>query len=136
MVHHTGHHGDRERGSSALGAAADARLQLVRDGRTPRLSLTNPKQKDAAEHRAIDLQLKPVAGSLVLSRVPPEQAARDTRATADDVRERVFASVVENAPASKRTVRGSVRRQQNARRPCPLRARAGRSHRRHAQGQG
>lgn len=108
VVHHAGHEGERERGSSALGAAADARLQLVRDGRTPRLTLTNPRQKDAPESAPLDLHLDPCGGSLVVSPVPPEPA-REAQATAEDIEARVLAVVEAEGPASKRAVRNGVR---------------------------
>jgi hypothetical protein len=110
VVHHTGHgEGERERGSSALGAAADARLQLTRDGRTPRPTLTNPKQKDAAEHPAIDLRLEPCGSSLVLSLVTPAEAAHDEQEAADELREQVRAFIAAHGPASKRAVRDHMK---------------------------
>jgi KaiC/GvpD/RAD55 family RecA-like ATPase len=108
VVHHAGHERGRERGSSALVGAADARLQLSRDGRAMRVKLENEKQKDAREHLPLDLRLEPRHGSLVLSLVSPFDQAPEGLTVAEDLDQRVLDFVRSNAPASKRAVRDGV----------------------------
>lgn len=58
-VHHTGKHGDAERGSSALRAAADVMFKVSR-GNTGTIIVENDKQKDEEACPRIYLQLKTV----------------------------------------------------------------------------
>jgi hypothetical protein len=65
LVHHTGKDGDRgARGSSALKAAVDAELAVSSDH--GKITVTNPKQKDAVEAADITLRLEPHGDSAVL----------------------------------------------------------------------
>jgi hypothetical protein len=76
VVHHAGHQSDRERGSSALGGAADLRVSVKRPRRGP-LTLACEKLKDAPEWEPLTLVLDPVGDSCVLSLVVGAEAARD-----------------------------------------------------------
>lgn len=65
LVHHSGHgETGRERGSSALPGAAEARLRLSRSG--DRLTLTTLKQKDHSEADPLNLTYREVGESLVI----------------------------------------------------------------------
>lgn len=99
IVHHTGHNGGRERGSSSLPAAVDFRLGLDRVG-VRRVRLRTEKQKDF--DTADDLHLTAVAAaeSLVLDLV-------------EDPAHRYDAAIIDyltsNGPASKNEVRDNVK---------------------------
>ena len=77
FVHHEARGGENMRGSTALEGAADTVLRVVKDG--PRIELTNPKQKDAAEHDPAVLWVVPrlrsvvIAGNPILQRWSPGQ---------------------------------------------------------------
>jgi hypothetical protein len=64
VIHHTGRNGEDERGSSALKAAADASLKLVREDSGMRLECR--KMKDAAEFEPWHLHLAPVLNSCAI----------------------------------------------------------------------
>ena len=101
VIHHSGHQGDHERGSSALQCAADFRGSVTRRG--PLVELACRKTKDAGEWEAITLRLEPhETGSCTLSRVIETDALRDR------IRADTLAFVASNAPASKRAVREGV----------------------------
>jgi len=68
FVHHEARAGDNMRGSTALEGAATTILRVVKDG--PRLELTNPKQKDAAEADPITLWVTPRLQSVVIADQP------------------------------------------------------------------
>jgi hypothetical protein len=59
LVHHTGKDGDKERGSSALRAAADVMFKVSKNGDDV-VVLENDKQKDSEEHEKFRLRLLPV----------------------------------------------------------------------------
>jgi hypothetical protein len=101
-VHHSGHNGDRERGSSALRGAADLLARIERDGRSSRVTLKCDKLKEAAEWEPIPVAMEPAHGSLVLSRIVEREHARD------DLQDRVEAFVAQHQPVSKRKVREGV----------------------------
>jgi hypothetical protein len=66
IVHHTGKSGEAERGSSALRAASNTMLKLVREVETKILTLTCDKQKNGPEFPAWRFVLKEVGASVVL----------------------------------------------------------------------
>jgi hypothetical protein len=66
-VHHSGLERGRERGSTALAAALDARYEVA--GAAGHLTLTCRKMKDDIEHPPIRLATRPVGDSLVLDLV-------------------------------------------------------------------
>jgi hypothetical protein len=68
FVHHEARAGDNMRGSTALEGAATTILRVVKDG--PRLELTNPKQKDAAEADPLTLWVTPRLQSVVIADQP------------------------------------------------------------------
>jgi hypothetical protein len=68
FVHHEARGGENMRGSTALEGAADTVLRVVKDG--PRVELTNPKQKDAAEHEPAVLWVVPRLQSVVIAGQP------------------------------------------------------------------
>lgn len=106
VVHHTGHDGEHERGSSALRASVDFMAKMEREGRSPRLKLSCVKVKDAAEWPPIDLRLEYTAESCVLARVvEPEVAAEQE----EQMEAEVLDFVRENGPASKRAIRAAIR---------------------------
>ena len=73
LVHHSGHEGGRERGSSALRAAADTSVEVAGDDKY--VNVICRKQKDAAPFPRSSWALREVAGSCVLapSLVPPKR---------------------------------------------------------------
>ena len=84
LVHHTGHgESGRERGASALPAAAEARLRLSRSGQ--QLTLTTLKQKDFVEADPIQLTYREVGESLVLA-LGEQGSWRPTEAMAEITR--------------------------------------------------
>jgi hypothetical protein len=104
VVHHTGHDGSHERGSSALQGAADLRAKVERRG--PLMDLTCEKVKDAEEWRPITLRIEPQdGGSCVLSRVAEPDAVAETR---ERLRGDVLALVHDQAPVSSRKVREGI----------------------------
>lgn len=103
VVHHEGHDGGRERGSSALRGAADLLAKVERDGKSPRVTLSCDKLKDAGEWDPIDLRLEESGESLVLSLIVEQLQLRD------DLRERVLGYVRANGPASKRAIREAMK---------------------------
>jgi hypothetical protein len=64
-IHHSRADGDRERGNTALRAAADQVLKADRDGQGP-VTLKSQKIKDGVPFRDIRLEPHEVSGSLVL----------------------------------------------------------------------
>jgi hypothetical protein len=101
VIHHTGHNGGHERGSSALQGAADFRVRVERSEQLVEVSCV--KLKDADEWAPITLRLEPQAcGSCVLVPVSRPEVA-DERAT------KVLAWVRENGPVSGARVRQAVR---------------------------
>jgi len=104
VVHHTGKDGDRERGSSALRAAADLLAKVDRDGLNPAVTLKCEKLKDAAEWQPLPLHLVESGGSLVLAR---PDLARNTEP--DDLERQVLSYVREHGPVSKRQIRGGIK---------------------------
>jgi AAA domain len=104
VVHHTGHNGSHERGSSALQGAADLRAKVERRGAL--MELTCEKAKDAEEWRPITLRIEPQdGGSCVLSHVAEPDAVAETR---ERIRADVLAFVRDQAPASTRKVREHI----------------------------
>jgi 5S rRNA maturation endonuclease (ribonuclease M5) len=76
VVHHAGK--DKTagaRGSTALKGALDTELEL--NGGEGRMTLRNPKQKDAPEHPPIDLALRAVDGTQSVVVVPADAATTD-----------------------------------------------------------
>ena len=67
VVHHTGHDKTRERGSTALGAAADTVMAVSKDADV--LTLQCEKQRDAVEFQPIRFRLHPVGQSVTPVRV-------------------------------------------------------------------
>lgn len=61
VVHHTGHGGDRERGSSALRGAADTSIRVAAEDGVIRL--TCEKQKDAEQFSPMNLKLVAIEGT-------------------------------------------------------------------------
>jgi KaiC/GvpD/RAD55 family RecA-like ATPase len=103
VVHHSGHDGERERGSSALRGAADLLAKVDRDGKSPSLTLTCDKSKDAPEFDALSLRLEPAGDSLVLSLVIEAKPQ-------DDLRKLVLSVVAEHEPVSGREVVKKIRK--------------------------
>lgn len=66
-LHHTGHDKTRERGSTALGAAADTVLSLGKDADV--LTLSCEKQRDSVEFQPVRFRLHPAGQSVVPQRV-------------------------------------------------------------------
>jgi hypothetical protein len=85
LAHHTGHtEKGRERGSSALGGAADMRIGILRDEKQRSLTeVTAAKAKDAAEADPITLRLDPIPDTKslaitgIVAEPPPTEAAND-----------------------------------------------------------
>ena len=78
VVHHTGHDGEAERGSSALPAAADVRVKVkpsTDPGRSDEFELRCEKLKDWAEWDPLKLELRASAGSCVVAPVDEVAAA-------------------------------------------------------------
>jgi AAA domain len=68
-VHHEPRNGEHPRGHSAIDGAATTLLRVAKDG--PMVTVTNPKQKDAAEAEPLALALIGHLGSAVLGLIPP-----------------------------------------------------------------
>lgn len=101
VVHHTGHDGSHERGSTALRGAADLMVKVERDRDSPRVTVKCDKPKDFEPWEPITLRREVVAGSCVLSPV-------DFADARDDLRDRVLAYVVAHAPTSQNDVERHV----------------------------
>ena len=69
-IDHSGHDGNRARGSSAKGAALDVEFHIKRKGN--QITLRNTKMKDAPRATTIHLEAKPRYDSLILEQVTPE----------------------------------------------------------------
>lgn len=105
VVHHTGKDGDRERGSSALRAAADLLVKVERDGLRPAVTLKCEKLKDGAEWQPLGLRLEESGGSLVLARdVVAAEVSED-----DSLRQEVLSFVGNNGPVTTRRVRDAIK---------------------------
>ena len=65
LVHHEPRNGEHPRGHSVMDGAGTTLLRVAKDG--PLVTLTNPKQKDAAESAPVSLALSQHLGSAVLS---------------------------------------------------------------------
>jgi len=63
VMHHTGHDKSRERGSSALAAAADTVIAIARDADV--LTMSCEKQRDATEFQPLRFRLHEVGSSVV-----------------------------------------------------------------------
>jgi AAA domain len=98
IVHHSGHDGEHERGSSALRAAVDVMAKVERrDKHSRRFSLKCVKSRDAPEFGSIELDLELVGPSCVVSRwAAPEVAVEQ----APDLDDRLLAYVEEHGPVS------------------------------------
>lgn len=76
IVHHTNKGGEQERGHTALRGNVDVMFKLHQDSATLKgqsiLTLSNDKQRDAALASSVELELTPVANSLVVQ--PPQPA--------------------------------------------------------------
>jgi hypothetical protein len=79
--------------------------KMEREGRSPRLTLSCVKSKDAAEWESIDLRLEPIGDSCVLSRVVEVE---DVAEQVAQIEADVLAFVTANAPVSKRAIRGGI----------------------------
>lgn len=106
VVHHTGKTGNAERGSSALRAAADLMAKVDRAGRTPRLTLSCDKLKEAEEWAPLALSMKPICGSLVIARREDDGEAEED----GDVETLVLSWVRDHGPASGTRVADGVRK--------------------------
>nr|BDD46942.1 hypothetical protein 5 [Paracoccaceae bacterium] len=91
-IDHSGHDGNRARGSSAKGAALDVEFHIKRKG--DQISLRNTKMKDAPRAKTIHLEAKPRYDSLILEQVTPEPTHAEVLLAeigkADDMREAVI----------------------------------------------
>ena len=74
-IDHSGHDGNRARGSSAKGAALDAEFLIKRKG--DQITFKNTKMKDAPRAEPLFLQAKPKQGSLILEQATPEPTHAD-----------------------------------------------------------
>ncbi len=107
IVHHTGHDGEHERGSSALRAAADLRVKVKRHGQGPLAEVTCTKLKDGEEWEPITLRIEPQdTGSCVLRPVLPTES-QATRS--DEIQAGVLEVVRNEAPIGKSHVRKAVK---------------------------
>ncbi len=68
LVHHEPRNGEHPRGHSAMDGAGTTLLRVTKDG--PLITVTNPKQKDAAEAQPVRLVLTPHLGSAVVGSSP------------------------------------------------------------------
>jgi hypothetical protein len=102
IVHHTRRDGDGERGSGALRGGADLMVKLTRDGRSPRITMTCDKAKDAAEFDPVALSLDPSGDSCVLS-IRIENAADRLK-----LREKVLALIGERGPITKNELKKAI----------------------------
>ena len=91
-IDHSGHDGNRARGSSAKGAALDVEFHIKRKGN--QITLRNTKMKDAPRAKTIHLEAKAKYDSLILEQVAPEPTHADVLLAkigkADDMREAVI----------------------------------------------
>ena len=79
FVHHEARAAENMRGSTALEGAADTILRVTKDG--PRIELTNPKQKNAAEADPVTLWVVPQCQSVVIAGQPILQGSNDRSAS-------------------------------------------------------
>lgn len=104
LVHHTPREGNTPRGHSSLEGATDTQLYLERTG-SRRFTLTNTKQKDAAEAERLTFELVPSGESAVLELV----AAPAT--TVPDIDAEVLHALANiTEPVSLRALRSAIRR--------------------------
>jgi len=103
VVHHAGHEGDRERGSTALRAAADVVMQMRSEGAGGgALALTCAKAKDLAPFVSVRLRLEASADSVVLAGRDEEPGTQP----GIGVRDRVLRALeAVETPASQNAVR-------------------------------
>jgi hypothetical protein len=109
IVHHVGHNGSHERGSSALQGAADLRVKIEREARSRQRTLTCEKCKEATEWEPIMLSLDPQPdGSCVFSQVVEVEAKRD------ELRDEVLAHVHAHGPVSANATAKALRRRRES----------------------
>lgn len=70
VVHHSGADGSRERGSTALRAAADTSIAMIKNEQDGIISFICKKQKDAEPFKTVKFNLQTYGHSVVLSRQP------------------------------------------------------------------
>ncbi len=68
VVHHSGADGMRERGSTALRAAADTSIAMAKDDQSGTVSFICKKQKDAEPFKTVKFSLQAFGHSVVLAR--------------------------------------------------------------------
>lgn len=104
LVHHTPRDGNTPRGHSSLEGATDSQLYLERAGRC-RFTLTNTKQKDAAEAERLTFALVPVGESAVLELVAATPAS-DPRTELEGAVVAALTGLTE--PISLRAIRSAI----------------------------